>query len=232
MAVRGTHARHERHAPASEAIEDYAKAIYALARRKDGPVGTSELADRLGVTPASTTAMLKRLDEMGLVSYERYKGVTLTRSGEKIALEVIRHHRLLESYLSEALGMPWDKVHEEAEVLEHYISEDLEDLLAAKLGQPERDPHGDPIPAPDLSLPPDEGKPLDTAEAGERGTLTRVSDSDPEMLRYLTEHGIQVGTKVKVLANEPFGAGVRIAAGGEEHVIGGELARRLVIAAS
>ncbi|HEU4943573.1 MAG TPA: metal-dependent transcriptional regulator [Solirubrobacterales bacterium] len=139
--------------PHTEAIEDYAKAIYALAQQRQGPVLNGEVAQRLGVTPATATAMLKRLDEMGLVDHTPYKGVTLTPAGEKVALEVIRHHRLIEAYLSEALGMPDDRVHAEAEVLEHYISEDLELLIAAKLGEPSHDPHGTPIPGPDLRPP-------------------------------------------------------------------------------
>jgi DtxR family Mn-dependent transcriptional regulator len=140
----------------SEAIEDYAKAIYALSRQRRGPVLNGEVAARLGVTPATATSMLQRLGELGLVDYLPYKGATLTPAGEKVALEVIRHHRLIEAYLSEALGMPEDRVHEEAEVLEHYISEDLELLIAAKLGEPSHDPHGTPIPGPDLR-PPVEG---------------------------------------------------------------------------
>lgn len=140
----------------SEAIEDYAKAIYSLSRQRQGPVLNGEVAERLGVAPATATSMLKKLGELGLVEYRPYKGVTLTAAGEKVALEVIRHHRLIEAYLSEALGMPEDRVHEEAEVLEHYISEDLELLIAAKLGEPSHDPHGTPIPGPDLR-PPAEG---------------------------------------------------------------------------
>jgi DtxR family transcriptional regulator, Mn-dependent transcriptional regulator len=136
-----------------EAIEDYAKAIYAISTTRPGPVANGELATRLGVAPATATSMLKRLAELGLVDYLPYKGATLTPAGEKVALEVIRHHRLIEAYLSEALGMPDDRVHDEAEVLEHYISEDLELLMAAKLGEPSHDPHGTPIPGPDL-LPP------------------------------------------------------------------------------
>ncbi|HYP54755.1 MAG TPA: metal-dependent transcriptional regulator [Solirubrobacterales bacterium] len=142
-----------RRAPNTEAIEDYAKAIYALGARREGPVLNGEVAQRLGVTPATATSMLKRLDEMGLVDHTPYKGVVLTAAGEKVALEVIRHHRLIEAYLSEALGMPDDRVHAEAEVLEHYISEDLELLIAAKLGEPSHDPHGTPIPGPDLRPP-------------------------------------------------------------------------------
>jgi len=140
----------------SEAIEDYAKAIYALSRDRAGPVLNGEVAERIGVTPATATSMLKRLDEMGLVHHTPYRGVLLTPAGEKVALEVIRHHRLIETYLSEALGMSEDRVHAEAEVLEHYISEDLELLIAAKLGEPSHDPHGTPIPGPDLRPPFDE----------------------------------------------------------------------------
>ena len=142
-----------RREPSTEAIEDYAKAIYAIAAEREGLVLNGEVAQRLGVTPATATSMLKRLDEMGLVEHTPYKGVVLTPAGEKVALEVIRHHRLIEAYLSEALGMPEDRVHAEAEVLEHYISEDLELLIAAKLGEPSHDPHGTPIPGPDLRPP-------------------------------------------------------------------------------
>jgi DtxR family transcriptional regulator, Mn-dependent transcriptional regulator len=140
-------------AKTSEAIEDYAKAIYALSQERPGPVLNGEVAERLGVAPATATAMLKRLDGLGLVDYLPYRGVTLTPTGERLALEVIRHHRLIEAYLAEALGMPSDRVHEEAEVLEHYISEELEELIAAKLGEPSHDPHGTPIPGPDLAPP-------------------------------------------------------------------------------
>jgi DtxR family transcriptional regulator, Mn-dependent transcriptional regulator len=138
----------------SQAIEDYAKAIYAISQERDGLVLNGEVAQRLDVTPATATSMLKRLADLGLVDYRPYKGVSLTASGERVALEVIRHHRLIEAYLSEALGMPSDRVHEEAEVLEHYISEELEALMAAKLGEPSHDPHGTPIPGPDLRPPP------------------------------------------------------------------------------
>jgi DtxR family transcriptional regulator, Mn-dependent transcriptional regulator len=146
-----------RRSPGTEAIEDYAKAIYAISHDRDGLVLNGEVAQRLGVTPATATSMLKRLADLGLVDYLPYKGVALTPTGERVALEVIRHHRLIEAYLSEALGMPDDRVHEEAEVLEHYISEELEALMAAKLGEPSHDPHGSAIPGPDL-VPPTEGR--------------------------------------------------------------------------
>src|SRR5262245_9084205 len=137
----------------SEAIEDYAKAIYALSQEREGPVLNGDVAQRLGVAPATATSMLQKLAGLGLVDYVPYRGATLTPAGERGALEVIRHHRLIEAYLAEALAMPEDRVHEEAEVLEHYISEELELLIAAKLGEPSHDPHGTPIPGPDL-LPP------------------------------------------------------------------------------
>jgi DtxR family Mn-dependent transcriptional regulator len=142
--------------PGTEAIEDYAKAIYAISLERDGLVLNGEVAQRLGVTPATATSMLKRMAGLGLAEYMPYKGASLTPAGEKVALETIRHHRLIEAYLSEALGMPLDQVHDEAEVLEHYISEELEELMAAKLGEPSHDPHGSAIPGPDL-LPPSTG---------------------------------------------------------------------------
>ncbi len=134
----------------SQAIEDYAKTIYAIAADRGAGelVLNGEVAERLGVAPATATSMLQRLAELGLVDYIPYKGARLTEAGEKVALEVIRHHRLIEAYLAEALGMSEDRVHEEAEVLEHYISEELEALIAAKLGEPSHDPHGNPIPPP------------------------------------------------------------------------------------
>lgn len=223
-----THARHEKPAASSEAIEDYAKAIYALSKRSGRLVGTSELASRLGVAPATATAMLKRLDRMGLVSHQPYHGVELTAAGERVALEVIRHHRLLESYLTEALGMPWDRVHEEAEVLEHYISEDLERLIAAKLGDPSHDPHGDPIPGPDLEFSErDDSRPLEALGEGETATFTRVSDSDSQMLRYLAERGIRPGARLAVKGRQPFGGPIEVEVDGVEHALGGELVHRM-----
>src|SRR6202158_6462234 len=134
------------------AVEHYAKAIFSLQSRSEEPVSTNALAERLGITPGSVSAMLKKLDELGLISHVPYRGVRLTPAGRRIALEVIRHHRLLESYLADVLGMSWDRVHAEAEVLEHVLSEDLEALIAAKLGHPTVDPHGDPIPTAELEF--------------------------------------------------------------------------------
>jgi DtxR family transcriptional regulator, Mn-dependent transcriptional regulator len=229
----GTAAHHhgQRRDPAlpSEAVEDYAKTIFGLERRGDAAVTTSALANRLGVAPASVTAMLKRMSEAGLVEHEPYRGVRLTPAGRKVALEVIRHHRLIESYLSEALGMPWDRVHDEAEVLEHYISEELEERIATALGDPDFDPHGDPIPSRDLEISAEEGTSLAALEPGESGTFSRVSDSDSEMLRYLAERGIRPGTEVEVTERQPFGGPLFVAVGGKTHAIGGELAERMLI---
>jgi DtxR family transcriptional regulator, Mn-dependent transcriptional regulator len=231
MAGSPTHAhsgfRRDPEAANTEAIEDYAKAIHALGRREHGPVGTSALAERLGVSPGTVTAMLKRMDEMGLVEHEPYRGVTLTAAGEKVALEVIRHHRLLEAYLNEALGMPWDRVHDEAEVLEHYISEDLEDRMAAALGDPVVDPHGDPIPDRGLSLDVDEGVALTDLESGATAVLRRVSDSDPEMLRFLADRGIRPGTRLRIVGSEPFGGPLVVEVDGREHALGRELAEKM-----
>src|SRR5436189_3003103 len=166
----------------SSAVEDYTKAIYALQIRADSEaaVSTNALAGRLGVTAASASGMVKRLCELGLVVHQPYHGVVLTDSGRRIALEVIRHHRLLELYLVESLGVPWDRVHEEAEVLEHVLSEELEDLIAAKLGNPTRDPHGDPIPTRDGRIVEAETTGLQDLTAGATGRFVRVADSDPE----------------------------------------------------
>jgi DtxR family Mn-dependent transcriptional regulator len=206
------------------AVEDYSKAIYALEARSDDPVSTNALAERLGVTPGSVSAMLRRLDELGLITYVPYRGVRLSDDGRRIALEVIRHHRLLESYLAEALGMPWDRVHDEAEILEHVLSDDLEELIAAKLGNPTVDPHGDPIPSADLEMNEPLTERMESLEPGDEGLFVRVSDSDPEMLRYLADRGISPGDRFSVRERQPFGGPLFVSFGGHEHALGGQLA--------
>jgi DtxR family transcriptional regulator, Mn-dependent transcriptional regulator len=206
------------------AVEDYSKAIFSLESRGQEPVATNALAERLGITPGSVSAMLKRLDELGLITHIPYRGVRLTDDGRRIALEVIRHHRLLESYLAEALDMPWDRVHAEAEVLEHVLSEDLEELIAAKLGHPTVDPHGDPIPTADLQLDEPLTYRLDNMNPGDEGLFVRVSDSDPEMLRYLANRGISPGERFTVRDRQPFGGPLFVVFGATEHAIGGNLA--------
>jgi DtxR family transcriptional regulator, Mn-dependent transcriptional regulator len=207
----------------SSAVEDYAKAIYALQRGEDA-VSTTALAERLGVTAASASGMVRKLDEHGLVTHVPYKGVRLTETGTRLALEVLRHHRLLELYLAESLGVPWDRVHEEAEVLEHVLSEDLEALIAAKLGNPTHDPHGDPIPSADLQMPDEPTLSLAELEPGTEGTFVRVSDSAPEMLRYLAEREIAPGAEVRVEDKQPFGGPLFVAINDRTHVLGGQLA--------
>ena len=206
------------------AVEDYSKAIFSLQSRSGGPVSTNALAERLGITPGSVSAMLRKLDELGLITHVPYRGVRLTADGQRLALEVIRHHRLLESYLAEALGMPWDRVHAEAEVLEHVLSEDLEGLIAAKLGHPTVDPHGDPIPSADLELEESPTRSLESLEPGDEGVFVRVSDSDPEMLRYLAGCGISPGDRFVIRERQPFGGPLSILFGEREHAIGGQLA--------
>jgi DtxR family Mn-dependent transcriptional regulator len=208
----------------SQAVEDYAKAIYALARRSGGVVSTNALADRLNVTPPSVSAMVKKLSERGLAEHIPYKGVRLTPEGERVALEVMRHHRLLELYLAEHLGVPWDRVHEEAEMLEHVLSESLEAQIAAKLGNPTHDPHGDPIPDAELHI--DEGmtRSLSELEVGQRGRFVRISDSDPAMLRYLSERGVRLGDRIEVIERQPFDGPLSISVDDDVQVVGGALA--------
>jgi DtxR family transcriptional regulator, Mn-dependent transcriptional regulator len=214
----------------NEGAENYAKAIYHLQGRGDDPVHTNAVAERLGVTPPSASAMLKRLAEEELVDYEPYHGARLTRKGERVALETIRHHRLIELFLAEVLGMPWDRVHAEAEVLEHHISEELEELIAVKLGQPALDPHGDPIPDSDLELGEDDSVALEELEPGERGTFVRVSDTDASMLRYLAEREIQPGACLEIKGREPFGGPFMVEVEGRTHPLGPELVRSMRVA--
>lgn len=214
----------------SPAVEDYAKAIYQLGERCEGTVSTNALAERLDVTPASASGMVRKLDELGLVAHVPYKGVRLTDAGARVALEMLRHHRLLELYLAEALGVPWDRVHDEAEVLEHVLSEDLEALIAAKLGNPTRDPHGDPIPSADLVIEEEATESLAALAPGAAGVLVRISDADPEMLRYLAERGIGLGDAFEVLDKQPFDGPLFVRFGASVHVLGGQLARAMRVA--
>jgi DtxR family Mn-dependent transcriptional regulator len=216
----------ERRKGPGEAAQNYAKAIYALQRR-GGTVTTNAVAERLGVTAASASGMLKKLTAMGLVRHEPYHGVELTDDGERVALEVLRHHRLLELYLAERLDMPWDRVHDEAEVLEHVISEELEALIAANLGDPTHDPHGDPIPTPDLTIEERATVTLSSLGRGDRGVFVRVSDSDPEMLRYLGERGIAPGDAFEVVDKQPFAGPAFVRFGQDTHVLGGALAEAM-----
>jgi DtxR family transcriptional regulator, Mn-dependent transcriptional regulator len=208
----------------SEAVENYAKAIYSLQHRTGDPVATNDLAERLQVTPASASGMIKKLADHGLVEHVPYKGVQLTTEGEQVALEVLRHHRLLELYLVEQLGVPWDRVHEEAEALEHVLSEDLEARIAAKLGNPTHDPHGDPIPDAKLHIDESTTRSLADLQPGDRGRFVRVSDADPAMLRYLSERGVTLGDAFEVLDRQPFGGPLTVRFADSLQVLGGGLA--------
>ena len=186
------HAR-QNHQPAiSAAMEDYLKAIYRLQQDHDR-VTTQALATELGLSNPSVTNMVKRLADIAMVQHNRYYGVSLTDAGAKVALEVIRHHRLLELYLAEAMGFDWDKVHDEAERLEHHVSSEFELRMDELLGHPEYDPHGDPIPTVKGELPMSEWHPLSSEPAGAAVVLRRVSDRDSDQLRYLTEIGLVPG---------------------------------------
>jgi DtxR family transcriptional regulator, Mn-dependent transcriptional regulator len=216
----------------SPAVEDYAKAIYALELREGEAVSTNALAERLGVTAASASGMVKRLGELGLVEHQPYRGVSLTEDGRRVALEVMRHHRLLELYLVKTLGVPWDRVHQEAEVLEHVLSEELEELIAAKLGDPTHDPHGDPIPTRDLTIEEGITQSLQALEVGVHGTFARVSDSDPEMLRFLAERGISPGDELEVVDKQPFEGPLFVRFGDHVEVLGGALAQAMRVEVS
>jgi DtxR family transcriptional regulator, Mn-dependent transcriptional regulator len=187
----------------SASVEDYTKAIYVLESRH-GVASTTALAERLGVSAPAVSAMVKKLDSLGYVSHVRYHGVQLTEQGRRVALEVLRHHRLLETYLVEELGLPWDRVDAEAEVLEHVLSEGLEARIAAKLGEPTHDPHGDPIPTVDGTVVEQSTVALTALGEGARGRFVRVSDSDPVLLRELAEQRISPGERLEHVSREPI----------------------------
>jgi DtxR family Mn-dependent transcriptional regulator len=210
-------------------IQDYAKAVYALEARAGGAVSTTDLADRLGVTAGSVSAMVRKLADLDLVEHEPYRGVRLTEHGREVALEVLRHHRLIELFLAQELGMSWDRVHAEAEVLEHVLSEELEQLIAARLGNPTLDPHGDPIPTNEFEIDEVQAQSLDELSAGAAGRFVRVSDSDPEMLRYLAGQGVALGDRLEITGRQPFGGPMFVRLGERELALGGELARAMRI---
>jgi DtxR family transcriptional regulator, Mn-dependent transcriptional regulator len=212
----------------SPAIEDYLKAIYTLGRTQP-QVTTSLLADHLGFKPASVTGMLKTMADLHLVAYTPYYGVELTPAGERIALEVVRHHRLIELYLVEALGYGWDEVHDEAERLEHHISEKLEARIAAHLGEPNFDPHGDPIPTLEGTLPAGPDVRLGDLAVGESGSITRVRDQHPERLRYLADLGLVPGANIEVTASAPFDGPISVRIDDTIHPLDRRIAREIYI---
>jgi DtxR family transcriptional regulator, Mn-dependent transcriptional regulator len=212
----------------SPPIEDYLKTIYLL-REREGAATTTAIATALEVTPASVTGMMKKLAELKLVRHTPYQGVELTKSGEKIALEMVRHHRLLELFLMEALGYTWDEVHAEADVLEHVISEDFEERMAARLGYPTLDPHGAPIPDKDGSIASVKERALLAMQPGEAAQITHINDSNSEMLRYAGSLGLRPNTPLKLIEVEPFGGSLRVKIGKAEKAIGRELAAQIFV---
>ena len=212
----------------TQAMEDYLKGIYRL-QVEGGTVTTQRLAEELGISGPSVTNMVKRLHELRLLRHAPYHGVHLTEAGEKVALEVVRHHRLLELYLAETLGYGWDEVHAEAERLEHHLSEELEARIDSVLGFPTRDPHGDPIPSPDGEVPAVSDTRLLDLEPGRAAMVSRVSDRDPEQLRYLGGLGLRPGAEVAVLERLPFDGPLRVRVDADVHVIGRPLAEAVSV---
>lgn len=219
----------QRHNLNHQAIEDYLKTIYTLAQ-DESPVSTSRIAEARDVKPASATSMIKRLAKLKMVNYEKHYGVTLTGAGEKLALEVIRHHRLIELYLMEALGFSWDEVHEQADILEHVISEKLEERIAAALNHPEFDPHGDPIPARDGSMTLVDVELLSKVKAGQTVWVRRIiDDANSELLRYLGEMGLVPGTAVTVQTVAPFEGPLTLLIDDETKIIGQNVAASVLV---
>jgi DtxR family Mn-dependent transcriptional regulator len=211
-------------------IQDYLKNIYELTENGESAT-TNALAKKLNISAPSVTGMVQKLasSKPALVEYQKHQGVTLTREGKKAALEVIRHHRLLEAWLVQTLGYSWDEVHEEAERLEHVISEDFERRIAAAMGHPDRDPHGEPIPTEDLKMPLDESTPLSSMHPGEAGTIKRVDASDPALLRYLEELGLVPGVRIQVTDYSPFDHNLTLKVGGKTTVLGLNITSKLFI---
>jgi len=220
----------------SETVENYLKAIYKL-QADAGKVSTTALADYMGVAPPSATSMIGRLVESGLLRHDRYRGVELTEAGARAALEVIRHHRLWELFLAEALQVPLERVHDEAERLEHTLSEDLEEHLDRALGYPTVDPHGDPIPSKDGTVGPSSRQSLGDLAVGTSARVSRVPDNDPALLRYLSELGLLPGSQVAIVRKDPFNGPLYVdvtgkaggASPGEPRIIGHELATRIFV---
>jgi DtxR family Mn-dependent transcriptional regulator len=212
----------------TQAMQDYLKAIYKLGEHA-ATISTNDLARELKVAPASVTNMLKRLNELNLVLHVSYRGVELTDAGRKAALEIIRHHRLLELYLQEALGYSWDKVHDEAEQLEHHISEEFEDRIAEVLGHPAYDPHGDPIPSKDGVVPQAFTRSLAHVAEGEVVVIRRVSDTEPAFLRFCADIGLLPYVRATVVARTPMSHTITLNISGTEYVIGEQAAERIFV---
>ncbi|RCW39828.1 DtxR family iron (metal) dependent repressor [Halopolyspora algeriensis] len=217
----------------SASVEDYVRAIYGLSERGVA-VTNATLTSRLGLSPSSVSGMLTKLAQLGLVTHVRYRSVELTPAGRRLAYDVLRRHRLLELFLVEELDYTWDEVHEEADSLEHAVSDNLVEHIAAKLGHPTHDPHGDPIPTSEGDVENPSTKLLDQLAPGTVGTIARVWDTDSELLRYLTEHGLTLGNRIEIVERKPFGGPLVVLVGepqhAETHFLGAEIAAALSIA--
>ncbi|HEY9383538.1 MAG TPA: metal-dependent transcriptional regulator [Gemmatimonadales bacterium] len=213
--------------PLTRSVEDYLKAIYRLSQGTQ-PAATSEIAELLGLSPPSVSGMVRRLSEQGLLEYVPYRGVLLTASGRRVALQMVRRHRLIEAYLVGFLGYSWDTVHDEAERLEHAVSDLLIERMALALGHPRFDPHGDPIPSPDGSVDELVYTPLAEIPVGEAAEVRRVDTSQADRLRYLEHSGLKPGTRLTILARQPFRGPTTLRIGGEDQVIGHELAQQVL----
>lgn len=215
--------------PLTAPVEDYLKAIYTIGRGT-GAAATNEIAQRLALAPASVSGMVRRLADQGLLTYERYHGVKLTESGRRAALRTLRRHRVIEAYLVQALGYSWDRVHAEAERLEHAASDQLVDKMAATIGEPDVDPHGAPIPTRDGAVDEAEYTSLADLAIGVPGIVVRVADEDPAMLRYLAELSVVPGKRITVKARAPYGGPITVAVGRQELSIGPALAVHVLTA--
>jgi DtxR family transcriptional regulator, Mn-dependent transcriptional regulator len=215
--------------PLTAPVEDYLKAIYTIGKGT-GAAATNDIAQRLALAPASVSGMVRRLADQGLLAYERYHGVKLTETGRRAALRTLRRHRVIEAYLAQALGYPWDRVHDEAERLEHAASDEVVDRMAAAIGEPEVDPHGAPIPTRDGAVDETEYTSLADLSIGVPGMVVRVADEDPAMLRYLAELSVVPGKKVTVKSRAPYGGPITLTLGRQEISIGPGLAAHVLTA--
>ncbi len=213
----------------SPSIEDYLKAVYKLEENEGAPVSTGDLAQAMEVSSASASNMIKRLGELDFLTYEAYEGATLTNPGRTVALEVIRHHRLLELYLKDVMGFSWDEIHEEAEILEHHISERFEDRIEEMLGHPERDPHGHPIPARDGTVDELPTRSLADLAEGDAASIDHIADEDGELLDLLEQRGLLPGATVEVVNTRPLDGLLVVAVDGAEQLIGRPVAQKVVV---
>jgi DtxR family transcriptional regulator, Mn-dependent transcriptional regulator len=212
----------------SAAVEDYLKVIYAFEEREGGKITTTRLAERLGVSASSVSGMVRKLSQLDLLEHPRYGTIEFTETGRKVALGVVRRHRLIELYLVAELGYGWDEVHDEAEVLEHVVSDRLLDRMAERLGNPTIDPHGDPIPSKEGRLTPRIARRLSSVPPGTVGEFVRVDDADPGMLRYLSAEGIRLGDRIEVLERAPYGGSYLVRVGEAENARTRQLGPALV----